>query len=66
MRYDPVSNSGRREVGGRSVGAFGAPMAASGGCGERDGERLRSRGHSRTGVARVGGEIGAVGDGSSG
>ena len=46
-------DSGRREVGGRSAGAFGAPMAACRGCGERYGGIGHGKRRSRTGLARV-------------
>ena len=37
-----------------------APKALCGSCDARDGERIRSRGLSRTGVARVCGDVGSV------
>ena len=66
-----------RELQGRWLGSIGvdwrsadglqsphrAPMALCGSCDARDGERIRSRELSRTGVARVGGDVGSVADG---
>ena len=63
-----------RELQGRWLGSIGvdwrsadglqsphrAPMALCGSCDARDGERIRSRELSRTGVARVCGEVGSV------
>ena len=63
-----------RELQGRWLGSIGvdwrsadglqsphrAPMALCGSCDARDGERIRSRELSQTGVARVCGEVGAV------
>ena len=43
-----------------------APMALCGSCDARDGERIRSRELSRTGVARVCGEVGSVAGWQSG
>ena len=56
-RDGPGSNSGRREAGGRPSGAFGAPMAAYSGCGERDGGIGHGERRSRTGMARVGWDV---------
>ena len=41
-------------------------MAACSGCGERDGGIGHGKTHSRTGLERVGGDVGSVADGSSG
>ena len=41
---------------------MGAPMATYSGCGERDGGIRHGKTHSRTGLARVGGEVGSVAD----
>ena len=63
-----------RELQGRWLGSIGvdwrsadglqsphrAPMALCGSCDARDGERIRSRELSRTGVARVCGDVGSV------
>ena len=38
----------------------GAPLAVCGSCDARDGERIRSKELSRTGVARVWGDVGSV------
>ena len=54
---------GRIRVDGRLAAVcrrFGAPMAARSGCGERDGGIGHGKTHSRTGLARVGGDVGAV------
>ena len=67
---------GVRELQGRWLGSIGvdgrladgsrsphrAPMAVCGSCEARDGERICSRELSRTGVARVGGDVGSVAD----
>ena len=50
-------DSGRREVGGGLQALLGAPMAAYSGCGEGDGGIGRSKRRSRTGLARVGGDV---------
>ena len=69
-----------RELQGRWLGSIGvdwrsadglqsphrAPMALCGSCDARDGERIRSRELSQTGVARVCGEVGAVAGWQSG
>ena len=69
-----------RELQGRWLGSIGvdwrsadglqsphrAPMALCGSCDARDGERIRSRELSRTGVARVCGEVGSVAGWQSG
>ena len=69
-----------RELQGRWLGSIGvdwrsadglqsphrAPMALYGSCDARDGERIRSRELSRTGVARVCGEVGSVAGWQSG
>ena len=57
MRDDPGSNSGRREVGGGLQALLGAPMTAYRGCGERDGGLRHGERRSRTGMARVGGDV---------
>ena len=49
-RDDPGSNSGRREVGGRSQALLGAPMAVCSGCAERDGGIGHGKRRSRTGT----------------
>ena len=49
-RDDPGSNSGRREVGGRSQALWGAPMAVCSGCAERDGGIGHGKRRSRTGT----------------
>ena len=56
----PELNWGRWEVGGRSSVATQDPMAVCGSCDARDVERIRSRERSRTGVARVCGDVGSV------
>ena len=72
-RDDPGSNSGRREVGGRSQALLGAPMAVCSGCAERDGGIGHGKRRSRTGtgaslpgrsVGRMAGQLqtGAVSD----
>ena len=69
-----------RELQGRWLGSIGvdwrsadglqsphrAPIALCGSCDARDGERIRSRELSRTGVARVCGEVGSVAGWQSG
>ena len=69
-----------RELQGRWLGSIGvdwrsadglqsphrAPMALCGSCDARDGERILSRELSRTGVARVCGEVGSVAGWQSG
>ena len=69
-----------RELQGRWLGSIGvdwrsadglqsphrAPMALCGSCDARDGERIRSRELSRTGMARVCGEVGSVAGWQSG
>ena len=51
----------RPRVDGRLAGGlqalWGAPMAACSGCGERDGRIGRGKRHSRTGMARVCGDV---------
>ncbi len=49
-RDDPGSNSGRREVGGRSQALLGVPMAVCSGCAERDGGIGHGKRRSRTGT----------------
>ena len=56
-RDGPGSNSGRLEVGGGLEAFLGAPMAACSGCGERDGGIGHGKTHSRTGLARVCGDV---------
>ena len=60
-RDDPGSNSGRREVGGGLQALWGAPMAAYSDCGERDGGIGHGKRRSRTGLARVCGDVGLAG-----
>ena len=57
------SNSGRCGVGGGLQALLGVPMAAYSGCGERDGGIGHGKRRSRTGLARVGGDVGALADG---
>ena len=52
-RDDPGSNSGRREVDGRSQALLGAPMAVCSGCAERDGGIGHGKRRSRTVRARL-------------
>ena len=56
----PGLHWGRWEVGGRSSVAAQGPYGRLRSCDARDGERIRSRERSRTGVARVCGDVGSV------
>ena len=56
-RDGPGSNLGRWGVGGGLQVFLGAPMAAYSGCGERDGGRGHGKRRSRTGLARVCGDV---------
>ena len=56
-RDGPGSNLGRWGVGGGLQAFLGAPMAAYSGCGERDGGRGHGKRRSRTGLARVCGDV---------
>ena len=56
-RDGPGSNSGRLEVGGGCRCFGGAAMATCSGCGERDGGIGHGKTHSRTGLARVCGDV---------
>ena len=49
----PGLHWGRWEVGGRLQPPHSVPMAVCGSCDARDGERIRSRELSRTGMTRV-------------
>ena len=57
----PGSNSGRWGVGDGLQALLGTPMAAYSGCGERDGGIGHGKMRSRTGLARVGGDVGGTG-----
>ena len=54
----PGSNSGRWGIGDGLQALLGTPMAAYSGCGERDGGIGHGKMRSRTGLARVGGDVG--------
>ena len=43
---------------------FGAPMAAYSGCGEGDGGVGHGKRRSRTGLVRVGGDVGSMAEGA--
>ena len=57
----PGSNSGRWGIGDGLQALLGTPMAAYSGCGERDGGIGHGKMRSRTGLARVGGDVGGTG-----
>ena len=57
----PSSNSGRWGIGDGLQALLGTPMAAYSGCGERDGGIGHGKMRSRTGLARVGGDVGGTG-----